>query len=776
MAKEKDATKKTRSIVLPLDPVFRIPQEMSVDEQFLVNRALSKTEAFRNDRLQWMERRAEWYLGWDDYVSPIRKGLYEGESNYHIPLTETQLTAMHATIIASVFFSDTPFFIDPNEDLDIARVRKIEAWMKYVVTRLANNHRGIYTAIDDWATDLCVDGVGILSRDWSVRTSRYLDIEKNEEYFQLAKKLATAFEDDLAEEEFYAEARKIQRAPYREVFKVGTVFDGPVIQAKPVENILFKGMVPDATDLDLHETVIEVCWLSKNDLLTFRDQGFMDDEAVEKIIAYQRDKYGSTMHSARDVKGRYQDILTGNRVMNATHEEDSFEFYKVFDNVALDNSNKMAMTDRVVYYVHPATQTLASWTYLDRVSGNKKLPLHMAHLYRRPRRTIGRGIVETMFPHNEITDILVNQAVNAGMLANNPMFAYRADGTFDPKEFRAEPGLGLKTDDPMNDLRLLTFNVNPMWAASLIQMIEGKAQQMTALSSERFGQVGMRVGATRSNAGLQTMIAMGDKLLNVVFKRIGDCLGPFFSGMYADSIMRMPEQKRIPIVGMDGQPLTDDEGNIIRTDVTREELVKNAHFIFTATAANMNGEQRKAEAMEFFQIMTQKIFTATNVVGVQQVFNLANLICEAFRIPQKDRFVSQDFVGSVFVSYDVEIASIRQGIMPPIGLNDPEHEQKIEKMQALLDSDIAASEIETGKVHASAPALLKIAIQKHQEYFDVQAQAQALKNPTGNNQLTMSGNTGNVPQPNGQRPTTMEQPAAGAAEAAPEMPPEGMMQ
>lgn len=63
----------------------------------------------------------------------------------------------------------------------------------------------------------------------------------------------------------------------------------------------------------------------------------------------------------------------------------------------------------------------------------------MSHLYRRPRRSIGRGMIETLLPLNDLQDILANQEVDAGTIANNPIGCYKGDSTFDPDEFRLEP-------------------------------------------------------------------------------------------------------------------------------------------------------------------------------------------------------------------------------------------------------------------------------------------------------------------------------------------------
>lgn len=731
MAKNK---KSLNNEMIPSDPVYRIP-DFPIDADMLVDRALMSAEAFRNDRELWYERRAIWYTAWDDYVSPTRKGTYDGESNYHLPLIEPQVEAMKAQILAAVFFSDTPFHISAQEDIDIERTKKIKSWMKYVVLSLANNYRGIYEAIDDWAHYLTVDGVGILSRSWFNQTYNYLDIDRNEQYRQFVDLLTVSKENDITTEEFLANAKQLSRMPYKEVMKVGT-HNYPLIRATPIDNVLFKGFSYECMDLNSHDTVIEVIWLSKSQLIQLKKQGIFDEDVVNEIIERGRDRRGSTTHSTRAARmTTIEDGLTGITTLNSQGDtEDKYEFYKVFDRVSLNSKDKHSLENRLVYYVHGETGQLAGWNFLDRISATRKITLHMAHLYKRPGRTIARGMVETMFSHGEVSDNLLNQAINAGTLANNPMFAWRGDSTFDPKEFRAEPGLGVKTDDPNNDIRMLTFNVNPTWAMGILQLIETRAQQMTAIGSERFGQVGLRVGATRSNAGLQTLMNSSDRMLNMIYKfRIAPCLSELFTGIYADSYERITNPGRIPILGMDGVQQQGVDGRLINDDISREDLAKNIHFVFNVTASNMNKEQRKAEALEFFQLMSQPIFLKTNAVSIEQVFNLANFIMDAYEIPQKDRFINQKMEGQRFVTFKEEMAYIIQGMMPPIGLSDPEHEDKIRRMEEILDSETAMLEIENGKVHPAASRLLELAIQAHMKFLEVQNKAQNMQNPTGSN-------------------------------------------
>ena len=154
-------------IIMPVDPVLRIPNKV-VDAQYLVDRGINAFWRFERDRAEWIRRRETYYLSWDDYSTPSRKGLWEGSSNLRYPLTEIQSTAMHALIMQAIFFYYPLFYVDPQEEVDVERVKKIELMMKYILERYVNYNKGIYLAIDDWAWDLVTEGIGIFSRGWDI--------------------------------------------------------------------------------------------------------------------------------------------------------------------------------------------------------------------------------------------------------------------------------------------------------------------------------------------------------------------------------------------------------------------------------------------------------------------------------------------------------------------------------------------------------------------------------------------------------------------------------
>lgn len=734
----------------PVDPVYRIPN-LAINDELLVHRGLAKYDQFALDRVEWLSRREEYYLGWDDYQSPIRKGPWNNASNIHLPMTEIQANALHARIMQAFFFIEPWFYVDPQEELDYQRIQKIELMMKYIVMRYANYNEGIYSAIDDWVWDLVTEGMGILSRGWKIDQRRSLIVERNMDFQHQKIELQKLFEQTEVSE-FDDMVKNLIKQPYIEKEVIKTVFNGPIIRAEDPVYVLFKGDVVDCTNLNLHETVMKVCYFTRDELIGFKESEFFDEEVVDEVISRQPDRKGGTDHTTRNSRVEYaKDRLTGIRTINPNIVEEQYEFLCVWDRTPLEVNGARKNTrlaDELVYYIPTQVRKLARWTFLDRVSPNGKRNLHMAHLYRRPRRSIGRGMVETQGPLNDSMDMLFNHSIDAGMLANMPMFAYRKNSTFDPQEMRIEAGLGFGCDDPNNDMRFFTWNINPGWSQPFQMFLQQFAQQLTSLGPLSMGQVGPNVGPLRSGAGAQALLAETGTNLDIIIKRAKLAYSDMLEGLYADCIERMPDKLKITSTGPEGDPLLDEEGNSVQVEVSQEELSARVHFGLYANSSNMNQSNREAVAMKTAQFLLQPIAIQSGNVQPENINEILNYVVQTMRAPKAYRFISKS-PKQIPVPLHIELLMIMQGITPPVVLNDPEHEQKIKALQTVADSDKAAQEAKFGVVNPQAMTILMNVIQKHQKFLDTMNKPTDLQNPTGSTGslgIGGGGMAGNVPE------------------------------
>jgi len=753
--------------VMPVDPVFRIPNR-TVDSDALVKRSLEKFRQFECDRTDWLKRRESFFLAGEDYLSSPFKGLWDGSANFHFPLTEIQKNAMHAMLMQAVFFQYPWFYVDPQEDLDMYRIKKIERLLKYILERYVNYNKGIYLTVDDWCNDLCSEGMAIMSRGWDIIQRRSYTIERDDT-FKMQRLEFQKMLDDTEEKEFSRLADDIIKLPYVEKSIIKTVFNGPVVVAENPVLVLFQGDVVDSTDLDMHETVIKVCYFNRNQLISFKHSEFMDEDVVDQVLESPPLKISDQRMDAD--RRRAERSQTGVNIDSSSGSSDVWEFICVYDTTTLSGTkDNSELADRLQYYVHPSTNTLARWTYLDRISSNGKVPLHMAHLYRRPRNSMGRGINHTMFSINEGLDILLNQSIDAGMLANNPMFGYKGDSTFDPGEVRIEPGLGIKCDDPNSDIRFFTWNVNPNWSANIQGSLISMAQQLTGMGPSQMGQVAGRVGPLRSASGINALDRNASMILDPLIKRVKICISDLFEGLYLDCLDRMPEVTKLTVTGSDGTPIMDDEGNIMRDEISLNELSTKVHFGIYANSMNINRDVVKENAAAIAQFSFQKLPVELGIVGPNEVYEIMNEFHRSLGTLNPERFIKKP-EGARALPMEMELKMIMQGLMPPIAPNDPAHQEKIDLFSQLIDSPTAELEVKHGKVAPNAIQILKKVIKDHERFFEMMQQPSNVQNPFGGNQSPTMGlqeGQGMEPEVMPQGGEQMQQPAQGQPQQQPQ--------
>lgn len=751
------------TIYAPVEPILRIP-DVEVDKEYLVQRALRRFEEFEADRVEWLGRREEYYLGWDDYQSSTRKGLWDGSSNVHLPFTEIQCNLMHARMMQAFFFMEPWFYIEPQEEIDLERIQKIELEMKYILTRYANYHQGVYLAIDDWCWDIVTEGIGILHRDWKVLQRRHVRTVENEDFKKQRFELERLLTQDVRAKDFEKQAANLIKYPYKEESVIRTIFNGPLVSALDPAYVLFRGDAIESTDLNNHETVICVCYFTRDDLIGFKQSQFMDEDAIDQLLESKPISRGSGL-SGRNSRVQYaRDRQTGVNTLNPNHEANEYEVLCVYDRVAINGKPKESLADEVVYFVSTQTQSLLRWTFLDRISTNGKRPLHMAHLYRRPRRTIGRGMVETQYPLNDTMDLLVNQSIDAGLLANQPMFGYRGNSTFDPEQVKITPGLGLRMDDPNNDLRFFNMHTNPSWSMGIQSMLQNMGQQYTSLGPISSGQMGQFVGPLRSNAGVKSLLSETGTNLDVILKRLKIPYSEFMEGIYSDCVSRMPQTVRRSILGTEGEPVLGEDGAPLTMEISREDLSARIHFGLYANSQNMNRLAMQDAAMQLSQFLLQRINIETGIVKPENIYEICMNVVKAMGVQKAYRFLSKP-QNSVALPLTSEIFMIMQGLQPPVVLNDPEHQAKIDKMTEIMQSDETALEVQYGKVHKDALQLLSNTIKEHQRYLLAVQRPTNLENPTGANiSPTAGGSAAAAPE---------EQGAGGGEEGGGFPPPQG---
>jgi hypothetical protein len=215
--------------------------------------------------------------------------------------------------------------------------------------------------------------------------------------------------------------------------------------------------------------------------------------------------------------------------------------------------------------------------------------------------------------------------------------------------------------------------------------------------------------------------------------------------LYCDCTVMMPEKLKISVTGAYGVPLLDEDGKPVKMDIDRDELAKRVHFGIFANGSNLNKEVEKSNAMEMAQFSFQPIAIQTGIVKPENVYEILKEVHRTLGTARVERFISKP-QGYGAVPIEFELRMIMQGVMPPISVNDPDRQNKLELYEGIASSEKSELEVQYGIVAKNALDILKNVIKQHTKYFELEQQPSNLENPTGKQVSPTMGQQGGEAQ------------------------------
>src|SRR5262245_58941793 len=125
------ANKQAMKKIDPVELVDRIPDE-TVDLKKLAMFCHTQLAAIETDRSTWLARREIYLNDIDNFVQASEEDLrFEGAAQLHVPVTLEKIRATHARLFQALFAVQPPFYVEPQEKLDVVRIQKITQLMKW---------------------------------------------------------------------------------------------------------------------------------------------------------------------------------------------------------------------------------------------------------------------------------------------------------------------------------------------------------------------------------------------------------------------------------------------------------------------------------------------------------------------------------------------------------------------------------------------------------------------------------------------------------------------
>lgn len=704
-----------------VDLIERIP-ETTVDlikfERFIN----ANIEAISADRKAWEARREEYYQDIDNFVNyfAVKDLPFENASNIHVPVTLEKVRAVHARLYQAMFGVKPPFYAEPQEGMDEARLTEIYNTMRWALSRYCNYYKGIKGEADGFLWNFASEGWGVMHLSWERKVRKALVVEES---------LPT--KDNLE-----------AKTRFKETMKWIEAFSGPVLRNIQNEDFLMpgKGGVQHSPLIALKTT-----WTA-HDLNYLANNNYFSKTACATAIAFP--DYGggcvsdqSTIDVVKGVNQGYDINAESNKAKDQDNKIAEYNGYIGYCTYDIDGDG---FDEELVFWYHPASKQVLRWTYLDRITKTGRRPVYKADFIIRPGRNYALGLLELLHPLSVEVDALHNQRVDFGTISNMPFFFYRALSSLPNATINIAPGKGTPVDEPTQDVYFPPIGNKTAWGFQEENLLFQIVNRISGISDINVGQTPSNSEAVRSQGQLLTLLNEGNAQLDIPLRRVQDMFSDIYGDIHQMLVERLPNNFKHVIVGDDDTTIQRDpvSGKIMETTLSepRRDIAGRVHFYIQANSTAGSRAQMFSSRLQLFQQYMNPVNLQLGIVGPAQIYNMNKALGEVSNEVSVTQYLNKPTNVMPPLKLIEEIDYLKQGIKPTVVLND-DHQSKAQALTVWINDASTIEGIAKGNINPNALLLTHQTVQEHAQYAQAMAQqTQAYQNSTG------SPNP--VPQPN----------------------------
>ena len=717
--------------------IDRIYIELNEEQEHqLSNWITKKKEAIAEDRSDFLERQKRYLLDFDDFITPTRKGPWDGSSNLKMPLTAIMLKSYHARLY-NIFTQEDAANYSPREQMDERKVSMLKRLRDWYIWDHINGYKGIKGVADEMFYDVASVGWSVVMKSWELKQRKIIDIINQQELKKEMTDLSPQADQAIAE------GNQIQVKPYKEVQKVITVFEGSRLQTLPFENVYFQNEIPESSDLDYPDMVLVVSKMTTSELRLKVKQGIYSSEKIDKVVNETKSKTSSSNPRETNIK-EIRDRLTGFESLNSYNDISEIDIEYAFCRYDIDDDG---LSEEIVV-TRSGKGTIIHVQYLDRISPNGFRPLIKFDCFTKPRQAYSRGVPEQVHTLQEEMDINHNMRMDYLQLQTCPFMTYRAGSSLQNQDIRIAPGKAIGLDD-VNDLKPFTFNSN----AHVYSLEEDRdwkyAEWMLSVGPISHGSVPTQVGPTRSTSGVIALLQQMDKEFKPVVDRIATQWKRLEMSLLEDLDFRVDPDVKIRVLG------PDVKGAIQM--VSAEDIMKFHDSLMltrvmdlkidVASVINSDEVKRNEATLILQTLINPSLLQQSGIVGSKGMLKGIIDYLKAYG-KNPDQYIDEpEFIQKALTLFQ-EVQICGQGEMPPMSMQD-NHDEKAQMLQQFLQESSFLEAKQKGLYDPNVDLIIMKAAQKHAQL------AQALKpvgmaNPTGaQNQDINQLLSGSAPQQGG---------------------------
>lgn len=625
---------------------YRMPKKLEkVSEETIKKMAHWLNEQRRlgeNEREEYMARLAKWRQMWLDFESTGMNPAFEGSQDVHIPMMFEKIKAMAARVYQAIYGLDPIFTLRPRSAVAEERKNLKETILNWAIKEYANKGDGWKKVIDQDIWNFVADGTSITKQYWLRDVYNYVDVEQ---------KIRRPITLDQHGRPLIDE---------KEVEKEEVVFDCPILDVVPIEDIEFIGARGD--DIDNVDAICHRQLYTKSDLIKLAHQGFFKEEAITELLKNQPQDSVDTLHqtSANWMQQEVKDYTSGleKGANPAGHKAYIInEYYFRYD------IEGTGVNQELVAWIADKGNLVLRLTYLNRVCPGGKRPFVVKKFIPRPGSIYGIGFGEILSGLNHETDVIHNQRMDFGNLQNVPFFFYRAASGLNPQELRLGPGKGIPVDDPNGDVSFPRMGGTTAYGFQEEATVREYANNVSGISELVLGSQSAQ-GAARTATGAAALANSANVILDSHIERYKEGFRKNLQILDKQLQELLPLGTVVRVTGPEGKDLYN-------TFNDRLALNFNVEFDLEGNSTNSNKAIERETAQMLLQTLTNPIMLQAGIVGADNIYQATRNLLQKFEIKNVDAYLTkpENVLESPYSAKD-ELSAILFGVKPPLVIKD----------------------------------------------------------------------------------------------------------
>jgi hypothetical protein len=648
------------------------------------------------DRQAWLDRQATYLADYDEFLESSAEGPFEGSSSLHLPAPLIVCRLLHSRFLQALLGIEPYFSLKARTEASIDRAAMVSDTMSYALKTWANYNQGVEAVLDDWLWKWVTTGLGYLKLRWDCRYETFVDVVE-EDVTDLPKRAVPDANGNPVLVPPPPQKREVEKRVTKKWF------EGPVFECVDAEDLLVVGGGgdPQLADSNHHTQA-----MTADELWTLSDRDVFNEEAVRTVIDAGPDSRNGTVGS--DIK---QDRATnaGQANIDTDADLDRYEIVESYLNYDVEGSGR---TSKIVVWTHRRTKTILRATYLRRINKSGEVPFYRIEFHRRPGQPGPMGAIEMMHSLTKEMDAFHNMKLDAGLIANLPMFFYRASSSINPEILQFEPGAGIPLDNPQTDVNIPNWGNRAGFFAQEEQALYSFIERLFGISDLNMGVMSGQQGATRTAAGVRALLGESNANLDVFLRRLNRGWSPALRGLLHMLQQRIPAGLSFRVTGETGE----DYWRHIRS---AEDIAGDYDLDLAANSANSNKAVQLEAAQQALQLTSNPLDYQLQIVTPANRYEALKKLYKELGFRDWAKFVTKPQGYEYVLSPQEEINRIIRGQDVPVAPNS-DHAGYLAAFEEIINSDELL-----GRINEEQTVALARQAQKHEQMAQALAAQQA---------------------------------------------------